>query len=247
MAAIADRHLDWDGCANARDLGGLPAADGRTTRRGALIRSDALDRLSADGWLALAAHGVRTVVDLRNDDELAAGPAPRPSSVTTLHLPLDGIEDRAFWDRWASGPQFGTPLYYRPFLDRFPDRVARVIAAVADAPAGGVVVHCVGGRDRTGLVTALLLALAGVAAEEIADDYALSAARLRPYYALAGEPDQGVELERFLIDSGTSARELIVALLAELDVEAYLRGAGVTAGQIAAVRARLLEPSSARR
>ena len=177
----ADRHLDWHGCANARDLGGLPAAGGRTTRVGALIRSDAVDRLTAAGWSALAAYGVRTVVDLRNDDELPPDPAPRPAGITTLHLPLDGIEDRAFWERWTSGPQFGTPLYYRPFLDRFPERVARVIAAVADAPAGGVVVHCVGGRDRTGLVTLLLLALAGVDLQDIADDYALSAERLRPY------------------------------------------------------------------
>ena len=142
------------------------------TRRGAVVRGDSPDRLSAAGWSALEAHGIRTIVDLRNDDEREVG--ARPPGIDTLHLPLDG-EDARFWDRWATGPQFGTPLYYGPHLERFPERSARVIAAIASAPPGGVYVHCVGGRDRTGQVAMLLLALAGVAPEEIAADYALSA------------------------------------------------------------------------
>jgi hypothetical protein len=55
-------HLDWDGCFNVRDLGGLPTVDGRVTRTGAVVRADALDGLSAAGWTALLDHGVRTVV-----------------------------------------------------------------------------------------------------------------------------------------------------------------------------------------
>jgi protein-tyrosine phosphatase len=239
-----DRHLDWEGCFNVRDLGGLPAAGGRRTRRGAVVRADAVDRLTAVGWAALQAHGVRTIIDLRNDDELGIDVAPRPAGLSTMHLPLDGVEDTEFWDVWATGPQFGTPLYYRPHLDRFPDRAARVVAAVARAESGGVLVHCVGGRDRTGMISMMLLALAGVVADDIAEDYALSAGRLSALYRHRGEPDQGPMLEAFLTSKGTSARAVIRATLASLDVEAHLGAAGVTGEEIAAVRARLLEGPS---
>jgi protein tyrosine/serine phosphatase len=64
-----DRHLNWEGCFNARDLGGLRTTDGCVTRWGAVVRSDSLDHLSAAGWSALQAHGIRTIVDLRNDQD----------------------------------------------------------------------------------------------------------------------------------------------------------------------------------
>jgi protein-tyrosine phosphatase len=229
----ADRNLDWDGCVNVRDLGGLRTADGRELRRGAVVRADAVDRLSAAGWSALWEHGIRTVIDLRNDEERSPDVAPRPQGLTTVHLPLDGIEDTEFWGYWAAGPQFGTPLYYRPFLDRFPHRTAAVIAAIAHAPPGGVLFHCGVGRDRTGLISLLLLALAGVAPEDIAADYELSAARV-------GVHDQFAEIEEYLRGRGTTAADLVAAMATELDAEDYLRSAGVTGDDIAAVRDRLL-------
>ncbi len=240
MSVVSDRHLDWDGCFNVRDLGGLMAAGSSVTRWGALVRADALDGLSAAGWAALADHGVRTVIDLRNDDERGPDAAPRPATVTTIHLPLDGTEDREFWSVWESGPQFGTPLYYRPHLDHFPERSAAVIAAIAGAEPGGVAFHCAGGRDRAGQITMLLLALVGVAAEDIAADYALSTERLRARYAARGEDDQGLRLESFLAEQGTTASEVIIGILAELDVETRLRDAGLTDQDLAALRRRLV-------
>ena len=223
LPALPARRLDWEACRNVRDLGGLPTADGRATRFGAIVRADSPDRLSPAGWAALREYGIRTVVDLRNEGEY--GPE---HPVDTVRLPLDGVdEDPAFWERWGSGPQFGTPLYYRPHLDRFPERSARVLSAIASAPAGGVLVHCVGGRDRTGQITMLLLALAGVAPDVIAADYALS-----------GPADEDVE--RFLAERGTSAADLIVATLADLDVEACLLDGGLTEIELGALRERLL-------
>jgi protein-tyrosine phosphatase len=242
MTAAADRHLAWDGCFNVRDLGGLPTADGRMTRRGAVVRADALDRLTATGWQALLAHGVRTVVDLRNDDERGADAAPRPAGITTVHVAFDASEDREFWDVWASGPQFGTPLYYGPHLERFPERSAAAVRAIARAGPGGVAFHCVGGRDRAGQVAMLLLALAGVAPATIAADYALSGERLTALYAARGEEDQGPLLDSFLAQRGTTAASVIVALLAELDVEAHLRAGGLTGDDVAALRGRLAGP-----
>lgn len=236
----ADRHLDWDGCFNVRDLGGLPTSDGRVTRLGAVVRADALDGLSEDGWAALTAHGVRTVIDLRNDDERGADAAPRPAGVTTVQLPLDVSEDREFWNVWQSGPQFGTPLYYGPHLERSPERSAAVVAAVARARPGGVAFHCAGGRDRAGQVSLLLLALAGVAADAIAADYALSFERLSARYAARGEEDQGPLLRSYLQEQGTTAEALIVELLGRLDVEAHLREAGLGGEDVAALRGRLV-------
>jgi protein-tyrosine phosphatase len=232
--------LDWEGCFNVRDLGGLDASGGRKTRWGAVVRADSVEQLTAAGWAALSHHGVRTVIDLRNDDERAQDVAPRPSGVTTIHVPLDGADDREFWDVWDSGPQFGTPLYYRPHLDRLPERSVAVVEAIARAEPGGVVFHCVGGRDRAGQIAMLVLALVGVAPEDIAADYALSAERLRARAAARGEEDECSLLDAFLAGQGTSARDVILGLLAELDVGAHLRAGGLRNADLAAVRARLL-------
>jgi protein-tyrosine phosphatase len=231
--------LDWEGCFNVRDLGGLRAAGGRVTRRGAVVRGDAPDTLTSAGWAALRAHGIRTIVDLRNEDERAL---VRQDGVAVVSLPLDGIdEDPAFWERWRSGPQFATPLYYRAHLERFPERSARVIAAIAAAEPGGVLVHCVGGRDRTGQIAMLLLALAAVAPEEIAADYELSAAGLARRYEALGEEDQGPALAAYLAERGTTAGDEIVSTLAALDVEATLRAGGLSEAAMAAARRRLLD------
>ncbi len=237
MRIPANRHLDWDGCFNVRDLGGIPVAGGGETRRGAVIRADCLDGLTPAGWAALWEHGVRTVIDLRNEDE--RGPAARPPGLATFELPLDGVDDTEFWEGWESAPEFATPFYYGPHLERFPERSARVLAAIARAEPGGVLVHCVSGRDRTGQISMLLLALAGVAPDDIAADYALSAERLPSRYESLGEPDQGPELESFLGGRSTSARELIVSTLASLDLEATLRRGGLTESDLAALRERL--------
>ena len=228
MIAANGRRLTWEGCVNARDLGGLRTADGGETRWRAVVRSGALDGLTAAGWAALEAHGVRTVIDLRNEDERRPDLAPRPAALTTLHVPYDSSDDAEFWDRWATGPQFGTPLYYRPFLDRFPDRTARVMTTIARAGPGGVLFHCARGRDRAGLVTILLLALAGVAADDIAADYALSADAL-----------EGAAIAAYLASAGTSTHEIIVSLVMSLDVEAYLRAAGLTDAELTALKGRL--------
>ena len=122
-----------EGCYNARDLGGLVTRDGRRIRPGALLRSDAVDHLTARGWRQLADHGVKTIIDLRNEDEIGSGSR---LGLRTVHLPHDSWESQDFWKEWAGGPQFGTPLYYGPHLNRFPERTARVLQAIAEAERG---------------------------------------------------------------------------------------------------------------
>lgn len=238
------RDLLWDGCHNVRDLGGLPAAGGRRTRWGAVIRSDTPDRLTGTGWAAAALHGVRTVVDLRTEPVTA----PRPRDMTVVHAPLDDPADvtdpHLGPHRSAYG---GTPLYLRPFMDRCPDRCARALAAIAHARPGGVLVHCEAGRDRTGLVALLLLALAGVAPEHILADYELSAARLTPLYAKLGQPDDELRVQACLTRAGTTTREAVSDLLDGLDAERYLRSGGMSGSDLAALRDRITEPGGGAR
>jgi protein-tyrosine phosphatase len=134
---MIDRNLTWDGCLNVRDLGGLPTSDGRRVRWGALVRSDGIDRLTAVGWAALQHHGVRTVVDLRDEEEIRSDATPRPSGLVTVRVPLDDVADTAFREYCRTNELDGSPLYYRPFLDKHPGRCAAAIAAVARADAGG--------------------------------------------------------------------------------------------------------------
>lgn len=147
---LAARDVVWQGIHNARDLGGLPAGDGMTSFS-RFYRAPRLESLTAQGWTELVAAGVRTVIDLRNPSELsasvAAGAAGRPSEVVTWFLPIEDQSDVEFMARW--GKQLGSPIYYADNLERWPDKLIAVFRAMVDAPAGGIVFHCSGGRDRT--------------------------------------------------------------------------------------------------
>lgn len=155
------RDLDWEGCVNVRDLGALrTAGDGALTVSGAMVRADSLHKLTERGWGALLDHGVRTVIDLRNEDEVLAAPdiAPRPPGLTTLALALDNLADTEFWaGQWSDGPQFATPLYYRPHLERMPERSARVLAAIAPAEIDALLAwpqlgpRCAAGASRSAI------------------------------------------------------------------------------------------------
>ncbi|GAB7040162.1 MULTISPECIES: tyrosine-protein phosphatase [Catenuloplanes] len=226
------RDLDWDGGLNVRDLGGLPVEGGGVTRWGAVVRAGNLDLLTGAGWAALHAYGVRTVVALREAGERAAG-VSRPAGVDVVHVPLDDTADTEFWYRCIDEEIDGTPLYYRPFLARNAERCAAAVAAVARARPGGVVVHCGIGRDRTGLVSLLLLALAGVTPDAIASDYALSAERLRPYFAEAYAAHGDVIAAR-MARHGVTVPDAIRAVLADQRPADW-----IAAGDVHAVRERL--------
>ncbi|MEV4414075.1 tyrosine-protein phosphatase [Catellatospora sp. NPDC049609] len=154
-------NLDWTGCRNARDLGGLPAGDG-PIRAGALLRSDGHHRLAATAVPTFRAGAVSRIVDLRWAWECEHKPSPFAGDDLYRHVPmLDDVLDYV-----------PPPDSYAPMLDHCALRIGAAVRAVAEAPPGGVVVHCHAGRDRTGVLVALLLRLAGVDHETIAGDYA---------------------------------------------------------------------------
>jgi protein-tyrosine phosphatase len=243
--------LAWEGCLNVRDLGGLPTEDGRHTRVGALVRSDNVRKLTDAGWRSLAAHGVVRIVDLRWPEELAEdqprdvdidvvhisvlGETIDPEYIETLDEHLDSVDDVADHYAWS----------YVDFLERYRDRFGRAFAAIADAD-GTVVVHCAGGKDRTGLVAALLLRLAGVGYAEIGADYAISERNLGPELERLSldAPVEGVERARREKLSRTPAQGMVRAL-GEIErryggVAAYLRATGLNDEQIDRLRERLV-------
>jgi protein-tyrosine phosphatase len=246
------RDLVWDGCLNVRDLGGLPTAGGGETRYGAVVRADSVSLLSEEGWRALVDYGIRTVLDLRGDHEREDDP-PAELPVDVVHVPFMEASE-AEWEEIAeeleaaaaAAPDDATATReaYLIFLERFEANVAAAVRAVANAREGGVVIHCVGGKDRTGLLSAFLLHLAGVSDEEIAADYALSEERLRPRHEAwfdAAETDE--ELERLRRIAQTPAASM-AGVFAELErrhggVEGFLVQAGVTEEELSRGRARL--------
>lgn len=236
-----NRDLDWEGCFNVRDLGGFDTKSGARTRRRSIVRADGVDRLTSSGWVALLDHGIRTVIDLRNDDEIAADVAGRPGGLETVRLPLDDIEDLDLWQHIRANELDGSPLYFRLFLERKPQRCADVVKAIAHAPPGGVVFHCGRGRDRTGLIALLVLELAGVSPEDIVADYELSTARVRLLDAALGEEDQGSEIAEILGRKNTSAEASILDLLSSCEIEERLRVGGLDLDDVQALRTRFIE------
>jgi protein tyrosine/serine phosphatase len=244
-----ERHLTWDGCANVRDLGGHSTPYGET-QWGRIVRADTIRRLTDAGWEELTAHGVSTIVDLRMDEELDADP-PADLPVAVVHVNvlagtppdygefLDALTDQV--DTAAEK----TKVVYLDFLDRCGPNFAAAFRAIADAPPGGVVVHCHGGKDRTGLVVALLLSLAGVSRDEIADDYALSEANLAEHQTRWEDEavDEAERARRRQI--GRTPPEAMLGVLDELDARyggtrEFLLALGADGDELDRAVARLL-------
>jgi protein-tyrosine phosphatase len=227
-----------------RDLGGLPLEGGGETRHRVVVRADDVAGLSAAGWRALGEYSVQRVVDLRGAEE-AAEDAARDIGIEVVSVPLfgdrragpfaekydgylDGVREPADWYRWS----------YREALDEFRPRFARAVSALATA-AGTAVVHCAGGKDRTGLVCALVLRLAGVPADAVVDDWALSEQSWAEYSVswIAEAPDDVERHRRRLF--GLAPPDAMHGLLADLDARRYLERAGVPGAELDVLRARL--------
>jgi hypothetical protein len=241
---MSDQLLGWDGCLNARDVGGYLTVDGRRIRPGALLRSDNLCRLTERGREQLVASGVRTIVDLRNVNEHRIDPPPygantAPDAVQLyLSRPLYDMDDQETlaqlqWSRARYGAN------YCRLLGGFRRTAAAIFSSVADAPEGGVLVHCHVGKDRTGVVVAVLLALAGVPNESIVADYALSQDVLWSRW-------EAERLDAPALPPPHAPPEAMAEVLDWLErehggAEGYLRAIGLSDDRIARLRARLLE------
>lgn len=161
--------MQWAGATNVRDLGGHPLAQGGSTASGVIIRSGSLDNLTADGREQLLALQPSRIIDLRSDREITC-PSPLADRDVFRHLPfVDPARDA---ERDPSTERSRSDLY-RGSLFRNGEHVARIWTEIAQADSGPAIVYCRSGVDRTGMLVALLLSVAGVNHENIAADYAL--------------------------------------------------------------------------
>jgi hypothetical protein len=253
-----------EGAVNVRDLGGLPTDDGSRTVRGRLLRADNLQGLTPDDVRRLVDDiGVRTIVDLRTTlevDKEGPGPLTAEPRVTHRHLSLypeggrmtDVDADTVLpwqtdWGRaGAADPDADNPSigYYLAYLKHRPDSVAEAVRTMA-APGGAVVVHCAAGKDRTGVVCMLALAVAGATREAIVADFLATGDRIVPLMTrLRRSPTYGPDLRGRPDEAHAPRPATIARVLDVLDARhggplGWLNEAGFGAEDAAALRRRL--------
>lgn len=230
-----DRRIRLPGTTNLRDLGGYPTTDGQTVRWRTLLRSDALHWLDDSGRALLAGVGLRTVIDLRTAEEASAAPsALHRSGLRILHVPL-------FSTSAIGGLPPDLAALYSYMIDECGASIAEAVGRLCAGDALPGLIHCTAGKDRTGLVAALLLALADVVPEAIAYDYALSSTNLRDGYLQRYAHRDPQQILAALHCPEEGAYNMLKFLAHAGGVRAYLRDIGLASEEIAALHARLRE------
>lgn len=232
--------LHVDGVNNVRDVGGMPAADGRI-RSGVLLRSGQLAGVTPEGADALRAR-VRHIVDLRDGEEVAAEPTDIPGPETT-HLPLFLGSVRSFFETDTSLEDL-----YVHLLEESGERLVAAIRIIAVGEP--TLVHCTVGKDRTGVTVALALAAVDADREEIIADYALTESQLpveRSRRIAAYIRAQHPEAVHAVALATESPAIVMRALLERVDdrwgsAAGYLRANGMSDEELAALKAALVEP-----
>ena len=233
--------LTVHGLHNLRDVGGCATADGGTIRPGLVLRGGALGEITPDAHAAMAELGVRTIVDLREDTELADLPESEyPTGLAAHRHPL-------YRGRIRLGEIDELGVLYAQILERCADQVVAALDLLAAPDALPALVHCSAGKDRTGLIIGVLLSVLGVPDEVVAEDYA------RSEEAYVGELRQRMIRKGLALGAKESRIEELMScppqtmrtVLDDLraahgSIEAYLIGSGLRPESLAALRERLV-------
>jgi protein-tyrosine phosphatase len=223
---------------NVRDLGGYACRDGVTAFR-RFVRADGLENLDEGDIAFLKEYGVKTVIDLRSADELALWPDPPALTAFAdcINIPLimgNALDDSRFAD---VPPGRFLAEYYLDILKNSQQAVRAVIETIASAREGGVLFHCVVGKDRTGTIAALLLGLVGVSTADILSNYEVTYTFIRQNSALMAQNAQSP------IEHMYSPRDNLEAGLEHINtfggISDYLEEIGVKPETLERVRNRL--------
>lgn len=235
------RTIVINGLYNLRDLGDLPTHHGTSVARQQFFRSDSPHALDRTGQQQLINLGVQTVIDLRYENERIRLPNPLAHapevSYHTIPLMVDGViennaEDLTHLD-----------TFYRYLLHNSQPAFARVFTTMAEQP-GATLFHCQVGKDRTGVVAALLLQLAGTPSHHIVDDYVATATHIAPLLPELRKhrPERmtSEQYERLLDARAEFMHEFLHELMAQYgDASRYLTHIGVSALHIDTLRTKL--------
>jgi protein tyrosine/serine phosphatase len=228
-------------------VGGYAGEDGRTVRWRRLFRADSLHRLQGEDWAAFSALGVRTVIDLRRALEVEQhGRVPEADGLDYRNLVLEHVD-------WKDVPYPPDVVHERWLADRYLNfaedgrtALAAALGVIADPDAAPVVVHCMAGKDRTGVTCALALALVGVSDADIAADYALTETSMRSLMEHLRDKDPAaVDGQEHMFDSPAEAMLIFLRELRDQhgSVESYARDIGLTDTQVSRMRESLLTSS----
>jgi protein tyrosine/serine phosphatase len=238
------RTLPFSSSYNFRDIGGYAGLDERTVRWRRVFRADSLHRLRGDDLEAFGALGVKTVIDLRRVFEIEEhGRVPEAAGLAYHNLVIEHVDWESVapslpHERWLADR-------YLNFAADGREGLAAALSLIADPDAAPAVVHCMAGKDRTGVVCALTLALLGVSDVDIAEDYALTEAAMASLtdYLLRSKPEM-VQDKYHMYDCPQDAMLLFLNDLRDQhgSVEKYVREIGISAEQIATMREHLLAP-----
>jgi len=236
---------------NFRDLGGYPGLDGRTVRWRRLYRSDTLSRLCDADRAAFDALGIRTVLDLRRPYEIERdGRCPQWNGLVWHNIDPNHPEwDPGLYDE-AAGPARFLADRYRELAETGREGLARALGVLADADAAPAVVHCVAGKDRTGVLAALTLALLGVSDVDIATEYAMTQQAEAAFTAWLRTNHPELAARTPPVFYTVTPPEAMLLFLEELrdrhgSVERYVFDSGLERHQIAALREHLLTDARA--
>ncbi|AEH10844.1 MULTISPECIES: tyrosine-protein phosphatase [Protofrankia] len=250
-----DRWFNLVGADNVRDLGGLPTRDGASTRPGQLLRGDTVQELTKDDVVTLRNnYGLRTVIDLRAEAEIAReGRGPLAAEAVAYHnlsfLPGEFVmaddpryplivADRASQDRVE---------HYLDYLRGAPDAVAGALRLLADPGRLPALFHCAAGKDRTGVLAAVVLDIAGVERDAVIADYVASNERIdRVDRRLARRPTYDRARSSARTDGMSCRPEVISRFLTALDdtwggAAGWARHAGVPDDALRSLRANLTD------
>lgn len=234
---------------NFRDLGGYPTVDGRTTRWRTLFRADGLHRLGGADLEVVRELGLRTVIDLRSDGELAErGTFPHGEHpVAFHHVPIVDSTwqhlDRAVDDDAVAFLEWA----YHDMLHQGPHRFVQAIEQLSAPEALPAVFHCAAGKDRTGVLAMLLLGSLGVAHDYIVADYALTEGGITRMLAWAEQeaPEMFARLSEAPAAFMAAIPEAMTRVIATIcdggTIRDYTLGLGVSQAALARLGAALLE------
>ncbi|GIF10539.1 tyrosine-protein phosphatase [Actinoplanes teichomyceticus] len=244
VAEAYSRNLAFSSTYNFRDVGGYTGLDGRKVRWRRLFRADSLHRIGEADAAAFTALGIRTVIDLRRPFEVEKFGRVHERygldyrNLVLKHVDWDEVEhpEGTAHERWLADR-------YLNFAEDGREGILDSLRLIADPAAAPVVVHCMAGKDRTGTICALTLALLGVGDADIAADYALTTEAMAPLtrYLLETSPET-VRGNEHMFDSPPAAMRLFLDDLRALhgSVEGYAHEIGLTGTELAALRRHLL-------
>jgi protein-tyrosine phosphatase len=240
--------LTVPGTWNVRDPGGFQTRTGKTVKTGVMLRSGNLDKLPAASQKQLIDYGVKTVVDIRDEWEAENYPNVFINGSTVIYRNVPFLGDALSGDQnWQAESSDFTHLHelYIKYVQRCQPQIADIMTAITESESV-VMVHCHAGKDRTGIIAALLLSLINVPDDVIAEDYSLSSAQIshlikewRAYNLEKGRDMQKFE-RKVASDPETILRTLQFVRDTFGSTEAYLRQCGVSDATLTILRQRLL-------